>query len=232
MRVCFFLTYASPYSRHQGIMKNLQTNVSAKLVPQTTTNANGTSALTIPGPVTTEEKAQKKNDVIAISMLLMAHPNEHLLTFSQYKDAKTLFEAIQARFSGNDATKKTQRTLLKQMYENFNASSTESLDSIFNRLQKIVSHTNEVDTASIQVSAVSTPVSTISSLDNTANLRDATVCFSGLLAVIDSDFELCAWSCELTSFWPAAATVGIPASLSVLAVLKPKRLKADKARNE
>nr|GEX68227.1 ribonuclease H-like domain-containing protein [Tanacetum cinerariifolium] len=72
-------------------------------------------------------------------MLLMALPNEHLLTFSQYKDAKTLFEAIQARFGGNDATKKTQRTLLKQMYENFNVPSTESLDSIFNKLQEIVS---------------------------------------------------------------------------------------------
>ncbi|GKE27506.1 putative ribonuclease H-like domain-containing protein, partial [Tanacetum coccineum] len=47
--------------------------------------------------------------------------------------------AIQTRFGGNDVTKKTQKTLLKQMYENFNAPSTESLDSIFNRLQKIVS---------------------------------------------------------------------------------------------
>nr|GEW16938.1 hypothetical protein [Tanacetum cinerariifolium] len=36
---------------------------------------------------------------------------------------------------------------------------------------------NEVDTASIQVSAVSTPVSTVSSHDNTANLSDATVYF-------------------------------------------------------
>ncbi|GJY39964.1 putative ribonuclease H-like domain-containing protein [Tanacetum coccineum] len=63
----------------------------------------------------------------------------HLLTFNQYKDAKTLFEAIEARFGGNEATKKTQKTLLKQMYENFNASSSESLDSIFTRLQKIVS---------------------------------------------------------------------------------------------
>ncbi|GJZ38385.1 hypothetical protein Tco_0584948 [Tanacetum coccineum] len=36
-------------------------------------------------------------------------------------------------------TKKTQKTLLKQMYENFSAPSTESLDSIFNRLQKIIS---------------------------------------------------------------------------------------------
>nr|GFC36561.1 hypothetical protein [Tanacetum cinerariifolium] len=35
--------------------------------------------------------------------------------------------------------------------------------------------TNEVDTASIQVSAVSTPVSTVSFHDNTANLSDATV---------------------------------------------------------
>ncbi|GJR87131.1 hypothetical protein Tco_0211142 [Tanacetum coccineum] len=89
--------------------------------------------------VTTEEKAQKKNDVNERSMLLMALPNEHLMTFNQYKDAKTLFTAIQLRFGGNDATNKTQKTLLKQMYENFSAPSTESLDSIFNRLQKNVS---------------------------------------------------------------------------------------------
>nr|GEV42197.1 ribonuclease H-like domain-containing protein [Tanacetum cinerariifolium] len=55
---------------------------------------------------------------------------------SPYKDAKSLFAAIQIRFGGNEATKKT---LLKQMYENFSALSTESLDSIFNRVQKIVS---------------------------------------------------------------------------------------------
>ncbi|GJY59736.1 ribonuclease H-like domain-containing protein [Tanacetum coccineum] len=110
-----------------------------KSVAQTTTNVDGTSTSLIPGPITTEEKAQKKNDVKARSMLLMALPNEHLMTFNQYKDAKTLFVAIQTRFSGNEATKKTQKTLLKQMYENFSASSTESLDSIFNRLQKIVS---------------------------------------------------------------------------------------------
>ncbi|GJR99979.1 ribonuclease H-like domain-containing protein [Tanacetum coccineum] len=42
-------------------------------------------------------------------------------------------------FGGNEATKRTQKALLKQQYENFNASSSESLDSIFNRLQKLVS---------------------------------------------------------------------------------------------
>ncbi|GJV55498.1 hypothetical protein Tco_1456503 [Tanacetum coccineum] len=90
-------------------------------------------------PVTAEEKTNKKNDVKARSLLLMALPNEHQLTFSQYSDAKTMFAAIETRFGGNEATKKTQKTLLKQQYENFSASSTESLDSIFNRLQKIVS---------------------------------------------------------------------------------------------
>ncbi|GKF71343.1 hypothetical protein Tco_0207457 [Tanacetum coccineum] len=45
-------------------------------------------------------------------------------TTPMYKDAKTLFAAIQTRFGGNEATKKTQETLLKQMYENFSALST------------------------------------------------------------------------------------------------------------
>nr|GEU58885.1 ribonuclease H-like domain-containing protein [Tanacetum cinerariifolium] len=189
-------------------------------VPRTTANADGTSTSIIAGPITTEEKAYKKNDVKARSMLLMALPNEHLLTFGQYKDAKTSFEAIQARFDGNDATKKTQKTLLKQMYENFNAPSTQSLDSIFNRLRKIVSQlailnldtmsiddiynnfkiieqevkrtvttssslgsqnmaflsspdsTNEVDTANIQVSIVSTPVNTRTGKKITINGSD------------------------------------------------------------
>ncbi|GJY01972.1 putative ribonuclease H-like domain-containing protein [Tanacetum coccineum] len=112
---------------------------SFKPTAKTTTNDNDTSTTLIPGLVTTEEKVQKKNDIKARSMLLMALPNKHLMTFNQYKDAKTWFAAIQARFGGNEATKKTQKTLLKQMYENFSAPSTESLDSIFNRLQKIVS---------------------------------------------------------------------------------------------
>ncbi|GKE28197.1 hypothetical protein Tco_1443581, partial [Tanacetum coccineum] len=203
---------------------------SFKPVARTIANADGTSTSTIPGPVTTKEKAQKKNDVKARSMLLMAFPNEHLLTFNQYRNAKTLFVAIKTRFG-------------------------ESLDSIFNRLQKIMSQlailgenisqedlnlkflrslpsewnthvvvwrnkpdldtkrfddlyknfkiveqegkrtvttssssgsqnmafvsspgsTNEVNNANIQVSIVSTPVSTASTHVNTANLSDATV---------------------------------------------------------
>ncbi|GJW07218.1 hypothetical protein Tco_1569641 [Tanacetum coccineum] len=57
-------------------------------IAKTTTNVDGTSTTLIPGPITTKEK---------------------------YKDAKTLFAAIQTRFGGNEATKKTQKTLLKQI---------------------------------------------------------------------------------------------------------------------
>nr|GEZ01575.1 ribonuclease H-like domain-containing protein [Tanacetum cinerariifolium] len=101
------------------------------------------------GPVTIKEKDKKKNDVKARSMLLMALPNEHLMTFNQYKDAKTLFTAIETRFGVNEATKKT---LFKQLYENFSATRTESLDLIFNRLQKLVilwSNKSDLDTMSL-----------------------------------------------------------------------------------
>ncbi|GJS21497.1 putative ribonuclease H-like domain-containing protein [Tanacetum coccineum] len=67
-------------------------------------------------PVTAKENTNKKNDVKDRSLLLMALPNEHQLIFS------------------NEATKKTQKTLLKQQYEKFSASSSESLDFIFKRL--------------------------------------------------------------------------------------------------
>nr|GEU63341.1 hypothetical protein [Tanacetum cinerariifolium] len=50
-----------------------------------------------------------------------------------------LMEAIKKRFGSNDATKKTQRNLLKQQYENFTTLNSEMLDQTFDRLQKLVS---------------------------------------------------------------------------------------------
>ncbi|GKF44065.1 putative ribonuclease H-like domain-containing protein, partial [Tanacetum coccineum] len=46
---------------------------------------------------------------------------------------------VEKRFGGNTATKKTQRNLLKQQYENFAAPSLEMLDQTFDGLQKLVS---------------------------------------------------------------------------------------------
>nr|GEW98309.1 hypothetical protein [Tanacetum cinerariifolium] len=56
-----------------------------------------------------------------------------------------LLEAVEKRFGGNATTRKTQRNLLKQQYENYTASSSEMLDQTFDRLQKLVSQLKLLD---------------------------------------------------------------------------------------
>nr|GEU93175.1 hypothetical protein [Tanacetum cinerariifolium] len=69
----------------------------------------------------------------------MALPDKHQLKFNTHKDAKSLMEAIENLFGGNTETKKVQKTLLKQQFENFSGSNSKSLDQIHDRLQKLVS---------------------------------------------------------------------------------------------
>nr|GFA27374.1 hypothetical protein [Tanacetum cinerariifolium] len=90
-------------------------------------------------PTTIEQRLAKKNELKARGTLLMALPDKHQLKFNIHKDAKTLMDAIEKRFGGNKETKKVQKTLLKQQYENFTGSSFESLDQIHDRLQKLIS---------------------------------------------------------------------------------------------
>nr|GFA49240.1 ribonuclease H-like domain-containing protein [Tanacetum cinerariifolium] len=86
-------------------------------------------------PITTaEEKTHRRLETKARSTLMMGILYEHQLKFNSIKDAKKLLEAVEMRFDGNAATKKTQRNLLKQQYENFTALSSEMLDQTFNRL--------------------------------------------------------------------------------------------------
>nr|GEX09410.1 ribonuclease H-like domain-containing protein [Tanacetum cinerariifolium] len=90
-------------------------------------------------PTTAEQRLAKKNELKARGTLLMAFPDKHQLKFNIHKDAKSLMKAIEKRFGGNKETKKVQKTLLKQQYENFSGSSSESLDQIHDRLQKLIS---------------------------------------------------------------------------------------------
>ncbi|GJW13772.1 ribonuclease H-like domain-containing protein [Tanacetum coccineum] len=169
---------------------------SFKPVARTTTNDDDTSTLTKPGVVTTDEKIQMKNDLKSRSILMMTLPSEHLLTFNQYKDAKTLFEAIEARFGGNEATKKTQKTLLMHVvvWRNKPDLGSISFDNLYNNF-KIVeqevkrSVNSSSNSSSHNVAFVSTPssindvfvniasssLSTASTIDNTARLSDATI---------------------------------------------------------
>ncbi|GJR18911.1 hypothetical protein Tco_0967438 [Tanacetum coccineum] len=68
-----------------------------------------------------------------------AIPDEHLLKFHACKDAKSLWEAIKNRFGGKKKSKKMQKTILKQNYENFAASSQKILDKIYDKFQKLIS---------------------------------------------------------------------------------------------
>nr|GEV78098.1 hypothetical protein [Tanacetum cinerariifolium] len=70
----------------------------------------------------------RRNELKVKSTLLLAIPDEHLLKFHEIKDAKTLWEAIKTRFGGNKESKKMQKIILKQQYENFAASRSEGLD--------------------------------------------------------------------------------------------------------
>ncbi|GJX41135.1 hypothetical protein Tco_0256125 [Tanacetum coccineum] len=118
-------------------------------------------------PITTaEEKAQRRLEVKARSTLMMGIPNEHQLKFNSIKDAKKLLEAVEKRFGGNAATRKTQRNLLKQQYENFTAPSSEMLDQTFDRLQKLVSQLELLDEKLSQEDVNK----------NIDNLSDAVIC--------------------------------------------------------
>ncbi|GKB54854.1 hypothetical protein Tco_0905607 [Tanacetum coccineum] len=105
-------------------------------------DAPAIASASIEGPIpfkTVEQKLARKNELKAKSTMLLAITDEHLLKFHRIKDAKTLWEAIKARFGGNKESKKMQKTILKQQYENFTASRSEGLDKPY----EVISHEDE-----------------------------------------------------------------------------------------
>ncbi|GJR02731.1 putative reverse transcriptase domain-containing protein [Tanacetum coccineum] len=74
------------------------------------------------------------------SILLLAIPDEYLLKFHNVADAKSLWESIKSRFRGNEESKKMQKNVLKHQFENFSTASNESLDTAYDRFQKLISY--------------------------------------------------------------------------------------------
>ncbi|GJZ54543.1 ribonuclease H-like domain-containing protein [Tanacetum coccineum] len=149
-------------------------------------------------PTSVEEKMERKNEMKARGTLLMALPNKDQLKFHSYQDAKLLMEAIEKRYGGNKESKKFQRILVKQQYENFATSSSETLDQTFYRFQKLISQleiqgevieqkdinlkltnntssTNEADNTAYGVSTAHTQGNTVNST-SVDNLSDAVIC--------------------------------------------------------
>ncbi|GJV16204.1 hypothetical protein Tco_1361527 [Tanacetum coccineum] len=116
--------------------------------PAITSTSVGTEGL-IP-PNTAKQKLARKNELKAKTTLLLAIPDEHLLKFHRIKDAKTLWEAIKARFRGNKESKKIQKTILKQQYENFAASRSEGLDKTYDSPQLDNEDLEQIDTDDLE----------------------------------------------------------------------------------
>nr|GEZ42217.1 putative ribonuclease H-like domain-containing protein [Tanacetum cinerariifolium] len=145
---------------------------------QTTTNADGTSTTLIPGPVTTEEKVQKKNDVklailgenisqedLSLKFLrsLPSEWNTHVVVWRNKPDLNTMsFDVLYNNFK-----------IVEQEVKG-NTSSSSSLISQNMAFVSSPSSTSEVNTA-YRVSTTNTQVSTASIQVSTANLSDATV---------------------------------------------------------
>ncbi|GKD23700.1 ribonuclease H-like domain-containing protein [Tanacetum coccineum] len=94
-------------------------------------------------PKTDEQKLARKNKLKAKSTLMLAIPDEHLLKFHSCKDAHSLWEAVKNRFGGNKESKKMQKTILKQNYENFTASIVEKFTTSLE--QYCFNHENKSD---------------------------------------------------------------------------------------
>ncbi|GJV22699.1 putative ribonuclease H-like domain-containing protein [Tanacetum coccineum] len=145
---------------------------------------NGTSVTKMYVPVTAEEKTNKKNDVKVRSLLLMALPNEHQLTFSQYPGAKTMFVAIETRFRG--LQKIVSRLAILGVViaqEDLNSKILSSLPPEWNTYVVVWMNKPEVDTISIDdlynnFKIVTTKVSTASPNVNTASPQVSTTSFS------------------------------------------------------
>nr|GEW41477.1 hypothetical protein [Tanacetum cinerariifolium] len=129
-------------------------------VPQTT-QENGVSVTKMSVLVTAEEKINKKNDVKARSLLLMALSNEHQLTFSQYNDAKAMFAAIDIRFKDVKGT--VGASTVAQNMAFMNAPSTSSTIDV-----NTANPAYEASTVSPNVNTASPHVSTANFSDNAA----------------------------------------------------------------
>ncbi|KAJ9543921.1 hypothetical protein OSB04_023628 [Centaurea solstitialis] len=98
-----------------------------------------------PPPRTDADRKKRQTEMKALSTLLLAIPNEYQHQFSTYTDAKSLWTALEKRFSGTKSTKRNQKAILKQQYENFTSLKNESMTQTFDRFNKLIGELATVD---------------------------------------------------------------------------------------
>ncbi|KAJ9565760.1 LOW QUALITY PROTEIN: hypothetical protein OSB04_001726 [Centaurea solstitialis] len=97
-----------------------------------------------PPPRSDADRKRRQTEMKALSTLLLAIPNEYQHQFSSCTDAKALWTALEKRFSGTKSTKRNQKAILKQQYENFTLKN-ESMTQTFDRFNKLIGELATVD---------------------------------------------------------------------------------------
>ncbi|KAJ9538414.1 hypothetical protein OSB04_031147 [Centaurea solstitialis] len=98
-----------------------------------------------PPPRSDADRKRRQTEMKALSTLLLAIPNEYQHQFSTYTNAKSLWTALEKRFSGTKSTKRNQKAILKQQYENFTSLKNESMTQTFDRFNKLIGELATVD---------------------------------------------------------------------------------------
>ncbi|KAI3707585.1 hypothetical protein L6452_26211 [Arctium lappa] len=101
-----------------------------------------------PPPKTDEERNMRQTEMKALSTLLLAIPNEYQHQFCNCTDAQILWNGLKKRFSGTKSTKRNQKAILKQQYENFMSTKNESMTQTFDRFNKLI---GELATVGVQI---------------------------------------------------------------------------------
>ncbi|KAJ9555302.1 hypothetical protein OSB04_009916 [Centaurea solstitialis] len=96
-------------------------------------------------PKSDADKKRKQTEMKALSTLLLAIPNEYQHQFCTCPDAKSLWNALEKRFSGTKSSKRNQKALLKQQYENFTSTKNESMTQTFDSFNKLIGELANVD---------------------------------------------------------------------------------------
>ncbi|KAI3771781.1 hypothetical protein L6452_02949 [Arctium lappa] len=91
-----------------------------------------------PPPKTDGERKIRQTEMKALSTLFLAIPNEYQHQFCNCTDAQVLWNALEKRFARTKSTKRNQRDVLKQQYENFTSSKNESMTQTFDRFNKLI----------------------------------------------------------------------------------------------
>ncbi|KAJ9565362.1 hypothetical protein OSB04_001328 [Centaurea solstitialis] len=98
-----------------------------------------------PPPRSDADRKRRQTEMKALSTMLLAIPNEYQHLFSSCTDAKALWTALEKRFSRTKSTKRNQKAILKQQYENFTSLKNESMTQTFDRFNKLIGELATVD---------------------------------------------------------------------------------------